>query len=60
MNLLVWLIHGTIPVLGGYPTAAMYLVYAVLVIVGFFVWKRASATVDQVGTVAAEPAMVST
>jgi nicotinamide mononucleotide transporter len=43
---------------GYYPTATMYLVYAAFVVVGFVVWKRASArtaapTDPRVETVAA-------
>ena len=30
---------------GYYPTAGMYLVYAVFVVIGFVVWLRASRTV---------------
>jgi nicotinamide mononucleotide transporter len=30
---------------GYYPTAGMYLVYAVFVVIGFVVWWRASRTV---------------
>ena len=36
---------------GYYPTAGMYLFYAVFVVIGFFVWWRASRT-----TVDATPA----
>lgn len=44
---------------GYYPTAAMYLVYAGFVIAGFFVWKRASVTVEQVSAVESESEAIS-
>ncbi len=61
---LVWMLVDVVGVTtlvnaGYYPTAAMYLVYAAFVIVGFFVWKRASVTVEQVSAVGNEPEAVS-
>jgi nicotinamide mononucleotide transporter len=60
---LVWLLVDIVGVrslisAGYYPTAGMYLVYAAFVVLGFFVWVRASRTVDQVATPTAEPEMV--
>lgn len=44
---------------GFYPTAGMYLFYAVFVVVGFFVWWRASRTVRPVeGTAEREGALL--
>lgn len=47
---LVWVLVDVVGVTtlldaGYYPTAGMYLVYAVFVVIGFFVWWRASRTV---------------
>jgi nicotinamide mononucleotide transporter len=54
---LVWMLVDIVGVrsliqAGYYPTAGMYVFYAVFVVIGFFVWWRASRTA--VGAPAAE------